>query len=231
MPVDAEPHLVVTQLDYDQQSGRFTAILSVTGTTMDPVNLRIAGRAEDTVDVPVATARLPMGTVLHRGRCAHGARAASPRVHRDVVHALADAVGMQLRQPVAPGRPLARAALMRPALVQRGSAVRIELHAGGLSVAAQGVARQSGAIGERIRVMNTGSRAIIEAVVSGPDTVRALPNSMPLSVRRQSGTRGWCDEPASRNTGSRPGAWPARGAGLAAGVAWRPVCCWPAAAR
>ncbi len=180
VPVDVEPHLDVTQLVYDQQSGRFTAILSVTAAKMDPINLRIAGRAEDTEELPVATARLPVGRVLTEADV-HMARVLVSSVHREVVHALADAVGMQLRRAVSPGRPLPRAALMRPALVRRGSAVRIELHAGGLSVAAQGVARQSGAIGERIRVMNTGSGAIIEAVVSGPNTVRAQPNSMPLS--------------------------------------------------
>jgi len=180
VPADADPHLVVTQLDYEADSGRFTAILSVTGKAMEPVNLRIAGRADATVEVPVATARLPVGTVLS----AADLRMARMRVsllHSAVAHSLAEAVGKQLRRPASPGQPLPRTDLVRPALVQRGAVVRMELQAGGLSVAAQGVAMEAAADGERIRVMNTASRAVIEAVVSGPDVVRVLPGTTPLS--------------------------------------------------
>lgn len=180
VPVDADPHLVVTQLDYDAESGRFTAILSVTGKAMEPVNLRIAGRADDTLAVPVATARLPVGTVL-RADDVRMARVRVSLLHSPVAHSLAEAVGMQLRHAIIPGQPLARADLVRPSLVQRGAYVRIALQSGGLRLAAQGVAMESGARGERIRVMNTASRAVLEAVVSGPDLVRILPGSTPVS--------------------------------------------------
>lgn len=180
VPADADSHSTVTQLDYDAQSGRFTAILSVTGKAMEPINLRIAGRADDTVEVPVASARLPMGTVLHADDV-HLARVRVSLLHKAVVHTLAKAVGMQLRHAIGPGRPVPRADLVPPSLVQRGAVVRIALRAGGLSLMAQGVAMESGAAGERIRVMNTTSRAVLEAVVGGPDLVRVTPGSAPLS--------------------------------------------------
>lgn len=179
VPAEADPHPAVTQLHYDVESGRFTAILSVTGAAMEPVNLRIAGRADDTLELPVAAARLPAGTLLD----ATDLRLTRIRVsllHGDVARTMRDAEGMQLRRPALPGQPLQRADLVRPALVSRGAAVRLELQAGGLSLAAQGLAMESGAAGERIRVMNTASRAVIQAVVSGPDAVRVLPGTAPL---------------------------------------------------
>ncbi|HET8997908.1 MAG TPA: flagellar basal body P-ring formation chaperone FlgA, partial [Acetobacteraceae bacterium] len=167
------------QLQYEAESGRFTAILSVTGAAMEPVNLRLAGRAEATEQLPVATARLPAGTVL-RAEDLRLARIRVSRLHGAVVRTMQDAAGLQLRRPALPGQPLQRADLVRPSLVQRGATVRLELQAGGLRLTAQGIAMQSGAAGERIRVMNTASRALLEAVVSGPDAVRVLPGTAPL---------------------------------------------------
>ena len=181
VPAGVDPHLVVTQLDYESASGRFTAILSATGAAMEPVNLRIAGQADDTVELPVASARLAAGAVLTAADV-HMARVRVASLRGEVAHATGEAVGMQLRRASMPGQPLARGDLMRPNAVQRGAVVRIELNAAGLALTAQGIAMESGATGERIRVMNPGSRAVVEAEVSGPGLVRVLPNTMPLPV-------------------------------------------------
>jgi len=41
---------------------------------------------------------------------------------------------------------------------------------------------ESGAIGERIRVLNPSSRAAVEAEVIGPDRVRVAPSAVPMTV-------------------------------------------------
>jgi flagella basal body P-ring formation protein FlgA len=50
----------------------------------------------------------------------------------------------------------------------------------GIVLTAQGKAMDSGAVGERIRVMNPVSRAVIEADVIGADRVRVSPGALPL---------------------------------------------------
>src|SRR6185437_2955841 len=107
----------------------------------------------------------------------HLARVRVSTLHGEVAHALREAVGMQLRRPAIPGQPLARADLTHPNQVVRGGTVQIELTAGGLSVTGKGLATESGAAGERIHVMNSGSRAVIEAVVTGPGQVRVVPST------------------------------------------------------
>jgi flagella basal body P-ring formation protein FlgA len=62
-------------------------------------------------------------------------------------------------------------------LVQRGATVRIELSVGGLSVTGQAVAMEAGAEGERIRVQNQTSHALLFAEVIGPGQVRVMPDS------------------------------------------------------
>ena len=50
------------------------------------------------------------------------------------------------------------------------------------ALTAQGQAMETGAIGERIRVLNPVSRAVVEAEVIGPDRVRVAPNAFPMRI-------------------------------------------------
>jgi flagellar basal body P-ring formation protein FlgA len=181
VPAEASPQSVATNLDYDAGSGRFSAVLTVTGDGMEPINLRVAGQVIDTIALPVAVARLASGTVI-REDDVRMARVPVAMVHSEVLHATTEAVGMQLRHAVFAGQPFSVADVMRPALVQRGSDVQIELQSPGISLLAQGVAMESGATGERIRVLNPSSHAVLAAEVIGPGRVRVTPDSMPIST-------------------------------------------------
>ncbi|MGE0221852.1 MAG: flagellar basal body P-ring formation chaperone FlgA [Acetobacteraceae bacterium] len=179
VPLDAEPMPLVAQLDYNSATGRFTAILSVTGEGMEPITTRIGGQVDETIELPVPRTRLPSGTVLRR-QDVHMARVSVSQVRGEVARALKDAVGMQVRRQVLAGQPLASADLIRPAVVTRDSMVQMLLDTRGLSLSGQGVALESGATGERIRVRNTSSRAVLEAEVVAPGVVRVAPDTLPL---------------------------------------------------
>lgn len=181
VPVDADPHAIATQLDYDAPSGRFAAILSVTGSGMEPLNLRIAGHVDDTVELPVATTRLLAGAVLEPDDV-RMARVMVASVRGAVLHSTREAIGMQLRHSVLAGAPLPTADVIHPTLVVRGAIVQMQLDTTGLSLLAQGVAQESGATGERIRVLNPASRAIVEAEVIGPGRVRIMPDTAPVAM-------------------------------------------------
>ena len=71
---------------------------------------------------------------------------------------------------------------MRPSMVQKGATVLMMLDSPGIALTAQGQAMEAGAIGERIRMLNPVSHAVIEAEVIGPDRVRVAPNAVPLKV-------------------------------------------------
>jgi len=172
---------VVSQLDYDRSSGRFTAVLLLTGDGIEPVSTRIGGRVDELIEVPVATARLLAGTVLGPDDV-HLARVRTGLANGAVVHRTEDAVGMQLRHQISAGQPLALADLSRPELVVRGANVQMELDSPGILLIAQGQAMESGAVGEHIRVLNPVSHAVIEAEVVGPDRVRVTPGAQSLMV-------------------------------------------------
>jgi len=179
VPLTGAVHSVVTQLQYDAPSGRFSAALSLTGDFMPPVTMRLAGRVQETIEVPIATTRLPAGAVLRAGDV-HMARIRAALARDDVVREPGQAIGMALRHSVSAGQPLPIADLARPNIVEKGGAVQMLLDSAGLTVAAQGQALDPGAMGERVRVLNPISRAVLEAEVTGPGQVRVRPDSIPL---------------------------------------------------
>jgi flagellar basal body P-ring formation protein FlgA len=181
VPFEADPRPVVSDLDYDANAGRFSAALSVTGEAMEPLHLRVTGRVDDTVELPVASARLLAGSVL-RADDVMMARVHTTVLRGEVIHRLGDAIGMQVKRQVPAGQPLGVTELMRPSVVQKGATVLMVLDSPGIVLTAQGQAMEGGAIGERIRVLNPVSRAVVEAEVIGPDRVRVAPNGVPLKV-------------------------------------------------
>jgi flagella basal body P-ring formation protein FlgA len=176
VPVEVTTTSTVSQLEFDSDTGRFSAALTVTGEGMNPIDTRIAGRVEEMVEAPVALTRLLPETVL-RPDDVRIARVRTALVQGDVARTVDEIVGMQLRRPVAAGQPLRLADLVRPPLVQRGSTVQIELSTSGLSVTGQAIALDAGADGEKIRVQNTTSHAFLFAKVIGPGQVEVTPDA------------------------------------------------------
>jgi flagellar basal body P-ring formation protein FlgA len=176
VPVEATTVSTVSQLEYDPNTGRFTAALTVTGEGMNPIDTRVSGRVDEVVEAPVAATRLLPETVL-RPDDVHIARVRAAVLHNEVARSVDQIVGMQLRRPVAAGQPLRLTDLTRPPLVQRGATVQIELSAAGLFVTGQAVALDAGAQGEKVRVQNLTSHAFLFAQVIGPGKVRVTPDS------------------------------------------------------
>jgi flagella basal body P-ring formation protein FlgA len=178
VPFEARAVPTVSQLDYDNSTGRFTAMLSITGESMNPINTRISGRADEMALAPVAVTRLLPETVL-RADDVKMARVRAALIHNEVARSIDQIIGMELKRPVPIGQPLRLADLGRPALVQRGAIVQIQLSSGGLTVSGQAVAMDGGAEGDQVRVQNLNSRAVLTAEVTGPGQVRVMPDAPP----------------------------------------------------
>jgi flagella basal body P-ring formation protein FlgA len=177
---------VVTQLDYDRDMGRFVAMLSVAGDGTEPIAVRISGEVADVIELPVAVIRLSAGVVAGPDDV-RMARVHVASVHGEVARELANVVGMQLKQQLPAGVPIPVAELMQPTQISRGEPVRLQLQVGELSLTGQGLALESGAIGEQIRVRNISSQAVLEAEIVGPGVVRVVPGSAPIVSQARGG--------------------------------------------
>jgi flagella basal body P-ring formation protein FlgA len=186
VPLSGTQTPIVTQMDFDHDQGRFVALLSVTGEGMDPISVRISGAVSDVIELPVAVLRLPAGAIPGPDDV-RMARIHVASVHADVARDLAMVVGMQLKRQIQAGVPIPVAELMQPTQITRGAPVRLLLQVGGLSLAGQGVALESGATGEQIRVRNVSSQAVLQAEVVGPGVVRVMPGTAPIISQARNG--------------------------------------------
>jgi flagella basal body P-ring formation protein FlgA len=186
VPAGIDPRPEVGQIDFNPTNGRFTAELTLTAEGMAAIAARVGGVAEARLDLPVLAARLPAGAVVREADLRVG-RFGLSVVKAEPLRDPARIVGMRLKRSVGGGQPLRAEDLARPPVVARDSAVRVVLDMGGLSVSGQAVALEAGAIGERIRLRNPLSRAVLEGEVVGVGVVRVAPDTLPSVARRGDG--------------------------------------------
>lgn len=79
-----------------------------------------------------------------------------------------DAVGMEARVNLYPGRAIHAADLRPPAIIGRNDVVTLRYAAAGIVIVTEGRAMERAAEGERIRVINLSSRTTVTAVAAGP---------------------------------------------------------------
>jgi flagella basal body P-ring formation protein FlgA len=181
VPFESLARPVITQLDYDGATSNFVATLSIGDAAMAPIQMRLVGHARETAAVVVPIRRVLPGEILRAGDL-RPARVRTASLRADVARDAEDVIGLTPRFPLPAGQPMLRADLSQPPSVRKGASVLMLLESNGLSLAAQGQALESGAPGERVRVRNPSSRAILETVVIGPDRVRVTPDSLPLQT-------------------------------------------------
>lgn len=90
----------------------------------------------------------------------------------------AAAVGLEARVALYAGRPVHAGDLAPPAVIERNAMVRLKYAENGLSIWTEGRALDRAAPGERLRVMNLSSRAIVAGLV-GESGVVHISTSQP----------------------------------------------------
>jgi flagella basal body P-ring formation protein FlgA len=83
-----------------------------------------------------------------------------------------EAIGMEARINLYPGRPIRAADLQAPAVIDRNDIVTLRFAAGGLMIVTDGRALDRAAEGERLRVINLSSRMTVTATATGPGAAR-----------------------------------------------------------
>jgi flagella basal body P-ring formation protein FlgA len=94
--------------------------------------------------------------------------AIQPGVTPGALNSPEDAVGMEARVNLYPGRPIRATDLRPPAVIGRNDVVTLHYSDGGISIVTEGRALDRAAAGERLRVLNLASRTTVTAVATGP---------------------------------------------------------------
>lgn len=84
---------------------------------------------------------------------------------------LSDVIGQEARVVLYAGRPILVGDIGPPAVIDRNQIVPLLYNSSGISISTEGRALERGAVGDRIRVMNLGSRATLFGQVLSDGTV------------------------------------------------------------
>jgi flagella basal body P-ring formation protein FlgA len=87
------------------------------------------------------------------------------------VASIEQAVGMEAKVALYPGRPILISQLRAPALVERNAVVRMSYISGALRIVTEGRALDRAAAGEPVRVMNLASKQTVTGTVAADGSV------------------------------------------------------------
>ncbi len=164
------PDIQVRDLWIDSESDRFTARLAIpSGDRGDrpAVAAKVSGRVFEVTEVPVLRRPVARGEVVTEADI-EWSEVRADLVKRDTVTEAKQILGMTPRRRAPAKMPLKSGDFGPPVVVEKGNIVTMVLETPTMVLTAQGRAAEDGAKGSVIKVMNTQSHKVVEAIVDGP---------------------------------------------------------------
>lgn len=132
--------------------------------------LALAPFSPAAAEVLVAARMIPARTVLTAADLA-----VKPGENPAAMTDPAQAIGLETRVALYPGRPVHGSDLAPPGMVERNQIVTLVFRSGGLTIRAEGRALDRGAVGDLVKVMNLSSRNTTTGHVLPDGTVMVGP--------------------------------------------------------
>lgn len=178
LPVRMPARLAVRNLFFDPRSNRFSATLLAPDERPGGIALQVAGRVHELIEVPVLTRRFRSGEIIRESDL-DTRQLRKEQISRNALSAPEQIIGKSARHTLSDGKPLTSADIRQPQMVSRGGMVIMHYRTPNMLITAHGTARENGTKGDTVRVRNANSGKIVEAVVTGPDTVAVMPLTAP----------------------------------------------------
>ncbi|HEY4135712.1 MAG TPA: flagellar basal body P-ring formation chaperone FlgA [Alphaproteobacteria bacterium] len=174
LAADAPGAIQISQLDYEERSGRFTATLAV-----DDVRQPVSGRAFAMAEVPVLNRRVTTGEVL-RNEDIEWTTVRADQVNRQTITDTAQLVGREAKRGLNAGQAVRLADLRSPLAVLKNGIVTMMLQTPRMQLTSKGKAMEDASVGDTVHVMNSQSKTVVEGVVTSMNVVQ-ITSSAPVS--------------------------------------------------
>ncbi len=171
---DSTATVAVEDVVYEPRTRRFIAIVAAPADDPAARRIRVTGRLHRVIDVPILTRRVLAGEVI-RERDVKWVRMRSDRLQRDTIQDPGGLIGKSPRRGLRAGVPVRVSDVRLPVLVPRRSLVTIVYRVRSMTLTTQGRALDDGGAGDTVRVANTQSNTVVQAVVTGANRVSVQP--------------------------------------------------------
>jgi flagella basal body P-ring formation protein FlgA len=172
------PEIRATDLRIDDATDRFTASVAIRSGGRAPLAAKVSGRIFKVVEAPVLQRSVAPGEIIAKDDI-EWVELRSDLVNRNVIMEPEHILGLTPRRRIMPGVPLRSGDVRLPVVVKKGGIVTMVLETRAMQLTAQGRAVENGTQGEVIKVMNTQSRTVVDAVVEGPSRVTVAAPPVP----------------------------------------------------
>ena len=172
VPSSSEAIIEVTNTSYDQRTKRFFAHVSTPGSKV----IRVTGRMQKMLNVPVLNRRILKNEVI-KPEDITWVKSPSKRVQNDIILHEDNLIGKTPKRGLRAGALIRSSEVQRPILVEKGSLVTMILKTPLMVLTSQGRAVEHGANGDVIRITNTQSNKVVQAVVTAAGIASITPAS------------------------------------------------------
>jgi flagella basal body P-ring formation protein FlgA len=171
VPLDQPAIAKVASLQFRERTGRFTAVVTNGANNDSRPRLTVSGRVIRLREVPTLNRRMKTGDIIRRSDIKWVTMRAD-HLNRNVITDAESLIGMTPKRATAAGKTVANGDVRRPRMVKKGSIVTMILNTPHMVLTSKGRAMEHGARGDTIRIMNLKSKAIIDAEITGSNSVR-----------------------------------------------------------
>ena len=168
VPGNADKTINVEQLSYDVAKGTFKAV--VAAAAAPDVKKEVKGKLYAIAQVPVLNAPFRQGDVISAADVDMIEMREADISQSTIVDAH-KLIGQTPRHAITALKPVMTADIQSPLMVKKGETVTMVLKSNIMSLTAQGKALENGAAGDVVHVMNTSSKQVVDAVVTGAQVV------------------------------------------------------------
>ncbi len=172
VPSNSDAIIEITNTSYDQRTQRFSAHISAPGSKA----IRVTGRLQKMLNIPVLNRRMLKNEVIKSEDIAW-VKSPSKRVQNNIILYEDDLVGKTPKRGLRAGTLIRSSEVQRPILIEKGSLVTMVLKTQLMVLTSQGRAVEPGANGDLIRITNTQSNKVVQAVVTAAGIASITPAS------------------------------------------------------
>lgn len=151
---------------FSPQYSSFTIIATLTSHNV----VEISGRYTAYVDLPITTRIIGMGNIINPSDIT-STRVPYSKLKAGYATSLSDVIGMQARRSIGNGTLIRNSDLVKPTLIRQNDIVSIIYNQNNIKLRTVGIAMESGAVGDSIKVKNENSNIIVHAIVVGKNLV------------------------------------------------------------
>ena len=180
-PANAGTAIAVDGFTFDSRTGRLSAYVSAPAGDPNAERQRVTARVVYKTAVPVLNRPLSPGELITAQDIGQ-MKMRRDSVGPDVVLDASQLVGKTPRRPLRAEQPIRTGDVQAPVVIHKGDLVTIVLETPTMRLTAQGKAVEDGSMGAAIQIANTQSKRIIDAVVTGPDSVAVMTPGRPMQA-------------------------------------------------